>query len=160
MTTTVKKAIHFYKSPTGGASSMDSSSRILHTCLGIGGRYQLLQPLPTLRSSRQNVSMTCVTKVWLPQCMSGWMTSLCHVLVINFHTLMEIPVKTVKINLKNISLLFDMGTYAYLLNCLFHIFEKGLFVFERSIFDNKVIILLQEWIQFLIRFTRKLWCLS
>ena len=100
--------------------------------------------------------MTCVTKVWLPQCMSGWMTSLCHVLVINFHTLMEILVKTVKINLKNISLLFDMGTYAYLLNCLFHIFEKGLFVFERSIFDNKVIILLQEWIQFLISFTRKL----
>ena len=49
-------------------------------------------------------------------------------LVINFHTLMVIPVQTVKINLKHISLLFDMGTYAYLL----------------------------EWIQFLIRFTRKL----
>ena len=77
-------------------------------------------------------------------------------LVINFHTLMVIPVQTVKINLKHISLLFDMGTYAYLLNCLFHILEKGLFVFERSIFDNKVIILLQEWIQFLISFTRKL----
>ena len=90
------KAIHFYKSSTGRASSMGSSSHTVHTCQGVGGRYQVQQPSATLQLGSQNVSANWPTRVGSPRCTSTWVTSLCHV---SFHSVIVIRVQSANINL-------------------------------------------------------------